>query len=207
MTAGGAAPATTLYLVRHGQTVWHAENRYAGSTDVCLTGTGREQARRLAEWASRTVPDAIWASPLSRTRATAAPAADALGLPVRLDDDLVELDFGSAEGRVLDELPPGDVAAFRADPVAGAFPGGEPPLEAAARGVGALRRIARLHEGGRVLVVTHNTLLRLMLCELLGIPASRYRTVFPRVGNCAVTELRMSGDAAALMAYNVPLQP
>ncbi|MFC5749981.1 histidine phosphatase family protein [Actinomadura rugatobispora] len=201
----GQAAATTLYLVRHGQTVWHAENRYAGISDIGLTGTGREQARRLAEWASGAEIDAVWSSPLSRTRATAAPAASALGLPVTVDGDLVELDFGTAEGHVLAELPPAEVAAFRADPVAGAFPGGEHPVKAAARGIGALRRIAHRHEGERVLVVTHNTLLRLMLCELLGIPASRYRAVFPKVGNCAVTELRMSGDGTALMSYNIPL--
>ncbi|MFF5262725.1 histidine phosphatase family protein [Actinomadura viridis] len=195
---------TTLYLVRHGQTVWHAENRYAGVSDIGLTATGREQARRLADWASGTPIEAVWSSPLSRTRATAAPAAAVLGLPVTVDGDLIELDFGSAEGRTLGELPTAEVEAFRADPVAGAFPCGEHPVKAAERGVGALRRIAHRHEGKRVLVVTHNTLLRLMLCELLGIPHSRYRTVFPQVMNCALTEVRMSGDSAALIAYNVP---
>lgn len=196
--------ATTLYLARHGQTIWHAENRYAGSSDIALNGTGREQARRLADWASGARVEAVWASPLSRARETAAPAAAALGLPITVDGDLAELDFGTAEGRVLAELPPAEVAAFRADPVAGAFPGAEPPGKAAARGVGALRRIAGRHRGGRALVVTHNTLLRLMLCELLGIPASRYRAVFPKVGNCALTELRMDGDGTALISYNVP---
>ncbi|MFD0853182.1 phosphoglycerate mutase family protein, partial [Actinomadura adrarensis] len=46
--------STTLYLVRHGQTEWHAENRYAGISDVALTETGRDQAERLGRWAAAT---------------------------------------------------------------------------------------------------------------------------------------------------------
>jgi probable phosphoglycerate mutase len=196
---------TTLYLVRHGQTEWHAENRYAGISDVALTDTGRDQAERLGRWTAATRVDAVWASPLSRARATAAPAASALGLPILIDGDLTEVDFGSAEGRTLAELPPADVAAFRADPVHGAFPGAEDPLKAVERGMAALRRIASRHRDESVLVVAHNTLLRLTLCGLLGIAPSSYRTVFPQVRNVAITELRMTNGTAALMSYNVPI--
>ncbi|GAA2455132.1 alpha-ribazole phosphatase [Actinomadura vinacea] len=197
--------STTLYLVRHGQTEWHEDNRYAGVSDIALTRTGRDQAERLGCWAARTRVDAVWASPLSRSRATAAPAATALGLPLLIDGDLTELDFGSAEGRTLAELPPDDVEAFLADPVDGAFPGAEDPRKAVERGMAALRRAASRHRDERVLVVAHNTLLRLTLCGLLGIAPSKYRTVFPQVHNCAVTELRMTDQSAALMSYNVPI--
>ncbi|TNY37049.1 histidine phosphatase family protein [Thermomonospora catenispora] len=197
--------STTLFLVRHGETVWHAENRYAGVSDVALTERGRRQAARLARWACRTGLDAVWASPLSRARATAAPSARALGLPVEVDADLAELDFGSAEGRTLAELPPEQAAAFRADPVAGAFPGAEDPVAAAARGAAALHRIAARHPGGRILVVAHNTLLRLVLCELLGLPLARYRTAFPVLRNCCPTELVMDRGGAGLVALNTPL--
>ncbi|RAY16702.1 histidine phosphatase family protein [Actinomadura craniellae] len=210
--------STTLYLVRHGETVWHAENRYAGSSDVALTARGAEQAERLGRWAAGLEPGLkpaeVWASPLSRARATAAPAARALGLTVRIDADLAEVDFGSAEGRTLAELPPEQAAAFRADPVGGAFPGAEDFRLAAKRGTAALRRIAAGAPGGRVLVVAHNTLLRLVLCESLGVPLEDYRRVFPLVRNCSPMELRIdpagdpAGDRAgdaALLAYNVPL--
>ncbi|WP_119730910.1 histidine phosphatase family protein [Thermomonospora amylolytica] len=197
--------STTLFLVRHGETVWHAENRYAGVSDVALTERGHHQAARLAAWAQKAELDAVWASPLSRARATAAPAAQALGLPVEVDPGLAELDFGSAEGRTLAELPPGQAAAFRADPVGGAFPGAEDPRAAAARGSAALRRIADRHPGGRVLVVAHNTLLRLVLCDLLGIPLARYRTAFPLLRNCSPAELLMNEAGPGLVALNTPL--
>ena len=49
---GEKSVSTTLYVVRHGETEWHAENRYAGVSDVGLTETGREQAERLGRWAA-----------------------------------------------------------------------------------------------------------------------------------------------------------
>jgi probable phosphoglycerate mutase len=196
---------TTLFLVRHGETEWHAENRYAGVSDVALTAKGREQADRLGAWAAGSRLDAVWCSPLSRARATATPVAAVTGHALSVDNDLRELDFGLAEGRTLAELDPAAVAAFRADPVLGAFPGGEDPRSAAARGTAALRRITVRHPSGQVLVVAHSTLLRLVLCSLLEIPLSRYRAVFPVARNCTLTELRLDLHSAALLSFNVPL--
>ncbi|MFI5678073.1 histidine phosphatase family protein [Streptomyces cellulosae] len=199
---------TTLLLARHGQTIWHAENRYAGISDVALTDTGRAQADALGRWAAAHPVDAIWTSPLSRAIATADPACRALGLTPHREPALRECDFGVLEGRTLAEFAAEDPAAadaFVADPVAHPFPGAEDPLAAAARGADALRRIAAAHPGERVLVVAHNSLLRLVLCSLLSIPAREYRRVFPRLRNAAISELRMNSDGfAALLSLNVP---
>ncbi|WP_030609929.1 histidine phosphatase family protein [Streptomyces fulvoviolaceus] len=202
--------STTLLLARHGQTVWHTENRYAGVSDVALTDEGRAQAEALGRWAATHPVDAIWTSTVSRAIATADPACRALGLTPHREPDLRECDFGVVEGRTLAEFAAEDpkaAEAFRADPVAHPFPDAEAPLAAAARGAGALRRIATAHPGERVLVVAHNTLFRLVLCELLGIPLSEYRRVFPRLRNAAITELRIDdGDSAALLSLNVPCE-
>jgi probable phosphoglycerate mutase len=69
----------------------------------------------------------------------------------------------------------------------------------------ALCDIASTHPQGRVLVVAHNTLIRLSLCSLLSIPLARYRTVFPAVRNGALTEIGLAGENAALLQYNSPL--
>ncbi|QTD98560.1 histidine phosphatase family protein [Streptomyces cyanogenus] len=198
---------TTLLLARHGQTVWHAENRYAGVSDVALTDTGRDQAEALGRWAAGHPVDAVWTSPLSRAVATAEPACRALGLTPRREPGLRECDFGVLEGRTLAEFAAEDPAAaeaFRADPVAHPFPGAEDPRAAAARGTAALRRIAAAHPGERVLVVAHNTLLRLVLCSLLSIPMAEYRRVLPGLHNAALTELRIEGERTALLSLNVP---
>ncbi|MFJ8074919.1 histidine phosphatase family protein [Streptomyces sp. NPDC096176] len=199
----------TLLLARHGRTVWHAENRYAGVSDIALTDEGRRQAEALGAWAGRYPVAAIWTSTVSRAIETAEPACRALGLLPRREHELRECDFGVVEGRTLAEFAAEDPKAaedFRTDPVAHPFPDAEDPRAAAARGSGALRRIAGAHEGERVLVVAHNTLLRLVLCELLGIPLRDYRRVFPQLRNVAVTEIRLAGDGgpAALLGLNLP---
>ncbi|MFF4485079.1 histidine phosphatase family protein [Streptomyces sp. NPDC001544] len=201
---------TTLLLARHGQTVWHAENRYAGTSDIALTDTGRIQAEALGRWAAAHPVDAIVTSPLSRAVATAEPACRALGLTPGREPDLRECDFGVLEGRTLAEFAAEDPAAadaYRADPVAHPFPGAENPLAAAERGTAVLRRVAAGHPGERVLVVAHNTLLRLVLCSLLSIPPADYRRVFPRLVNAAVSEVRIDGDTTSLLSLNVPCAP
>ncbi|MFE1307570.1 histidine phosphatase family protein [Streptomyces sp. NPDC058755] len=200
---------TTLLLARHGQTVWHAENRYAGVSDVALTDSGRAQAEALGRWTAAHPVDAIWTSPLSRAIATAEPACRALGLTPHREVDLRECDFGVVEGRTLAEFEaenPQAAQAFRADPVAHPFPGAEDPRAAAARGTAALHRIAAAHPDERVLVVAHNTLLRLVLCSLLHIPLAEYRRVLPRLRNAAVTEIRVTEHSAALLSLNIPCE-
>jgi len=199
--------AARLLLVRHGETEWHAENRYAGSSEVGLTARGLRQADRLAEFlASEDEPPvAVYCSPQERARRTAEPSARTLGLRIEIVAQLREVHFGAAEGRVLAELPPEMVAAFRADPVGAAFPDAEPPALAAERGMRALREIAAAHaDARRVLVVAHNTLLRLTLCALVGIPLRNYRAVFPRLDNTAVTEIEVDGERTALRLLNRP---
>jgi probable phosphoglycerate mutase len=59
-----------------------------------------------------------------------------------------------------------------------------------------------------VLVVAHNTLLRLGMCALLDLPISRYRQLFPRLDNAAITELRLPAgraEPASLLSLNIPL--
>lgn len=205
---------TRLLLVRHGQTVWHRENRYAGAdSDIDLTPAGHAQAERLAAWARATAPDVVASSPVRRAQETAQASADAVGVTLQVVPELREVTFGVAEGHTISELESVDahmVDAFRADPVRSPFPGSEAPEVAAERGASALHRLAVDSPGGTVLVVAHNTLLRLALCRLLGIPVARYRQVFPRLDNAAVTELRLSTDAsrdASLVCLNVPLPP
>jgi broad specificity phosphatase PhoE len=95
---------TELVLVRHGETVWHHDNRYAGRSDVALTDRGRDQAEQLARWAGGTRIDAVHTSPLQRARDTAEPAGRALGVAVAVDERLVEVDFGRGDGLTRDEM-------------------------------------------------------------------------------------------------------
>ena len=96
------------------------------------------------------------------------------------------------------------MAAFHTDPVAYHLPGGEDPSTAAARAVACFSDIAQTYPGGRVLVVMHSTLIRLVLCQLLGLPLAKYRREFPLVRNGALPEIRFDGDDVSLLEYNAP---
>ncbi|HEY0816486.1 MAG TPA: histidine phosphatase family protein [Pseudonocardia sp.] len=209
MTGPTTGRAATLVLARHGETVWHAENRYAGTSDIDLTPNGTLQAERLAGWSRSRGITTVISSPVRRAVETAEPAALAVGTPLTVVDDLREVGFGVAEGHTLSELDPAIVARFRADPVAYPFPAAEPPSLGAQRCAQALRGIAARHPGGAVLVVAHNTVLRLGLCVLLGVPTAHYRQVFPRLDNAAVTEIAVPLDGrrtpASLLSLNVPV--
>ncbi len=200
---------TDLALVRHGETIWHAENRYAGSTDIPLSQRGLEQAERLANWAAIADLAAIWVSPLLRTRETAAPSERATGIATRVDERLREIHFGKAEGLTNSEIQhsfPGAFAAFQADPVSHPLPDGEDPHDVVQRAIACLKDIQTTHPRGRVLVVTHNTVIRLALCQLLGVPLSKYRTAFPLIANGALSEIRLHDGKVSLLKLNSPLE-
>jgi probable phosphoglycerate mutase len=196
---------TDLILVRHGETIWHAENRYAGTSEVNLSPNGVSQAKDLARWASSAGIAAVWSSPQGRALATATPSAAALGQQVRVDLRLRELDFGEGErltSQEMGELFPEALAAFAVDPVAHHLPGGEDPVAAAARFVACLHDIADGCNRSRVLVVAHATVIRLALCQLLGEPLRDYRRLFPVVRNCGLVEVRMAPEGVRLLAFN-----
>ncbi|TFD86614.1 histidine phosphatase family protein [Cryobacterium serini] len=199
---------TTIFLVRHGETAWHAENRYAGSSDVELTELGLAQAERLARWAEAQPIDAVYASDLSRAVITATPSATALGLPISVDPALREVHFGRGEGLTSGEMRAlfaAETARFVERPGTSPLPGAESGTDAVERSWGALERIVSQYPGGTVLVVMHSTLMRLILCRALGIPLDRYRTDFPAVLNVGITTLLWTDQGTALLGYNVPI--
>jgi broad specificity phosphatase PhoE len=197
---------TDIVLTRHAESIWHAENRYAGVSDIPITPRGRRQADRLADWAVTATVDAVWSSDLVRARATAEPVCAALGLPLHVDPRLREVDFGRAEGRTSGQLAaaePQSWQAFELDPVTNHHPEGEHPDDAVRRFTDCLQEIATARPAGRILVVAHSTAIRLALCSYLGIPLRGYRAVFPALGSCALTEIRLSAGQPALLSYNV----
>lgn len=200
-----------VMLVRHGETIWHAENRYAGRSDIELTPVGEAQAQQLAAWAAHADLNAVWSSPLLRAQCTAQAAADAAALSLQMDQRLIEIDFGRGEGLTSAEMHalfPAERAAFERDPVQHHLPGGEDPKVAAIRGMAALEDIAAaLPAKGCALVVAHSTLLRLLLCRSLGLSLSRYRSVFPRLSNVTGTELAFRNGHISLLNFNTPLLP
>jgi 2,3-bisphosphoglycerate-dependent phosphoglycerate mutase len=156
---------TTLLLVRHGETDWNADGRLQGHTDRPLSDHGRRQARKLAEELSGEEIEAVYSSDLARARETAEIVGDRLGLPVELDPELREKDWGNWEG----------LTAVERDRVEFA---GESTEAHQQRMLRALERISERHPGdARVLVVTHGGSMRRVQAAAMGL-------ALPVVENC-----------------------
>ncbi|MEU0332885.1 bifunctional RNase H/acid phosphatase [Streptomyces sp. NPDC006193] len=176
----GAAPdlgaPATFVLLRHGETPLTPQKRFSGSggADPSLSDAGREQARRVAEaLARRGTVQAVVASPLARTRETAAVVAGRLGLDVTIDEGLRETDFGAWEGLTFGEVReryPDDLNAWLADPEARPTGGGESFAETAVRIAATRDKLVAAHAGRTVLLVTHVTPIKTLIRLALGAP-------------------------------------
>ena len=201
----GKRKVTRLYLVRHGATRLSAEDRFAGSTDVELADEGRLQSASLAARMGVERPDAVYASPMSRTRETAAIATAGSGLAVNLLDGLREIGHGHWEGltrRDVEQRFPDEYASWEADPFTFAPAGGESGAAVLARALEAVRHILNRHVGERVLVVSHKATIRLVLSSLLGFDPRGYRDRLDQAPACLnVLDFR-DPVRARLMLFN-----
>ena len=172
--AGQAKPTTTL-LLRHGQTALSVERRFAGRGDVPLTETGRRQAAAAGSaLAARGGVEVIITSPLSRARRTAEAVAERTGAGLLVDDGLAETDFGEWEGLSFAEVSaqwPVELAAWMADAEVPP-PGGESFAAVAARVDAALDRLLAAHRGKNVVVVSHVTPIKTIVCRVLLAPSA-----------------------------------
>ena len=157
---------TVLLLARHGETDWNAVGRLQGHTDTPLNDFGRRQAAKLAESLAGDGIAAIYSSDLSRARETAEIVAVRVGLPVNVEPDLREKNWGSWEG-----LTPAERDAVEYV--------GESTAAHRDRTLQALLAIAERHPGERVLVVTHGGSVRRVQAAVSGF-------AMPVIANCDV---------------------
>jgi ribonuclease H / adenosylcobalamin/alpha-ribazole phosphatase len=207
MTLGWDNPTaqpTITVLLRHGDTRLSPEHRFSGLRDLPLSANGTWQAKAAAgRLAAGTRIDAVVSSPLRRAAATAAIAADELGLTAVTDDDLRETDFGEWEGFTLAEIQqrwPADVAAWQHNPEQ-APPGGESFADTAQRVHRACDRLLRDHGGQTVLVVSHITPIKILLCRALGVPLVTLYRLY--LGSACINEIQWHGrEFAAVRRVN-----
>ena len=196
---------TRLFLIRHGATALTAEDRFAGSTDVELSETGRAQAEALARRLADDHITAVYASPLKRTVAT----ATIIGRPHDLmpipRDGLREIDHGRWEGLRRADVETqfaDEYAAWEEDPYTFAPAGGESGISVLARALPIIREIVLQHSGENVAVVSHKATLRLIISSLLGFDARGYRDRLDQSPACLNVLDFQSPVRARLMVFN-----
>lgn len=163
---------------RHGRTIWNAEQRFQGQTDIPLDTTGIAQADRAAAMLASLRPAAIVSSDLSRARATAEPLAVLTGLVVQTDPRLRETFAGEWEGLTRPELEErfGDaLARWSADAQFRAGVTGETRLEVADRVVAAIEeRLVSLAPGSTLVIATHGGAARAAIGRMLALPPEHW---------------------------------
>jgi glucosyl-3-phosphoglycerate phosphatase len=194
-------------LWRHGQTVWNAERRFQGQSDIPLDEVGQAQAGRAARLLAALRPDLIVASDLSRAAQTAAPLSRLTGLEVTLDKDLRERSGGRWEGLSDTEIR----TRYPAEHASWTPPDGEPSAVVAERVAGALLRVAEAVSGpamttGLAVVVSHGAALRLGMSRLLGMPEELFGVLGP-LSNCSWSVLGRRHGRWRLVEHNAGTLP
>ena len=198
--------ATTLYLIRHGESEANERDAFLGHMDLSLTATGRAQAHMTADFLFKNAerPQAIYASDLSRAFFTARCTADMLGIEIVKDRDLREIEAGLWENTpflTLAETYPESYRIWRED-IGRAHPdGGESVKALWERVMRAITRIAEAHEGETVYIFSHGTPIRSFAAHCFGKNSEDLKDV-PWPANASVTKATYENGVFSMVEYN-----
>jgi probable phosphomutase (TIGR03848 family) len=214
-----APPSTLVFLVRHGTTPTTGKVLPGRAPGLHLADSGREQAARVAERlaglgqrpasgnqasngdrSGRRIT-AVYASPLARTKETAAPIAAALGLTVQTARGLIECDFGDWTGKELGalmKLP--EWTTVQRYPSGFRFPGGESFTAMQARIVTSIAELCGSHPGQAVVAVSHADPIKAAVADALGSHLDLFQRIV--ISPCSVTAISYGPLGPTVLAVN-----
>lgn len=147
-----------LFVARHGQTLWNAQNKVCGITDIELTAEGIKQAEILANLIRDKNINLIMSSPLKRAVDTGKIISDICDIPITIDDRLIEQNYGVFEG--VDRKNESFLNNKRNFAVK--YPNGESMMQVAYRIYGLLEEIKSQHKDKNILIITHGGVCRVI---------------------------------------------
>ena len=169
-----------VFVVRHGETQWVRERRFAGSRDIPLAPEGRRQCAAVGRALADSGVAAVYTSPLERARASAELIAEPHHLPVRIAPAFVEMAFGPWEGLTRDEVQarfPEAWAQWRSAPHLLELAGAETLAGVAARVAAGVAELQQAHPGQAVVLVSHAIVARVLMLDALGLGLDRIWTL------------------------------
>ena len=188
---------TTLLFVRHGESEANGNGFFAGQSDIALSQRGTAQAELTARFIKENFRvDAVYSSDLQRAACTAAPIARECGKTLHTTDRLREIFAGQWQGMCFDQLQTeyADTYSVWLQDIGNAHPaGGESVKDLSERIWSAVQDIAVREEGKVVVIVTHATPIRALLCRLKGHSLDEMKQI-PWVSNASVTVVRYDGQ-------------
>ena len=195
--------AATVYIIRHAEAEGNIYRRCHGLYDSLLTPRAYQQLPCLAKRFENVPLAAVYASPLFRARTTAQAVAAPHGLTVELRNDLHEIDMGDWEDLPWAELPhgwPDQYAKWCARPWEAAPPHGETVMQAGARMLNEVRRLAQENDGKAIAVVTHGSAIRGALTIAHGFPPEKMNEIGWGDNTC-VARLDFADDGSIDVVY------
>jgi broad specificity phosphatase PhoE len=182
-----------LYVVRHGQTEHNRGGLGLGREDVPLTALGEAQAEAVGRRFASLDVRRVYSSPLGRAAAVARAIAAPKGLPVVATEDLIELDVGEAEGmtgpEMREQFPDFFPRWLGPNPESVPMPGGESLADVGGR-VDQFLAMLRESDDEAVAAVTHNFVVKVMLCRLLELPIASFRDFAIDLGSISTFMIR-----------------
>ena len=198
-----AAGPTLVLLVRHGQTPTTGTTLPGRAKGLHLADKGVEQAAIVAERIAPLAKNvaAVYASPLERTRETAAPIGKAVGQRVKSNRGLLECDFGEwtgAELKALGKLP--EWKQVQRYPSGFRFPGGESFSEMQVRINDAIAGMVKTHPGKTVVAVSHADPIKAVVAHAMGTHLDLFQRIV--VSPCSVTAILYTPDGPIVLCVN-----
>lgn len=198
--------STTIYLIRHGQSLANAQGIFLGQGDLDLSQLGIAQACKTADYLKNHVgrPDAIYASDLKRAYNTGKATADQFAMPITKDQNLREIDAGKWCCVPFSDLQvqfPETYSRWMHDIGNSHCDGGESVAQLQNRVVGAVTRIAKAHENSTVFLFTHATPIRVFAAHCLNKTLDGIKDI-PWGANASVTKVIYHDGAFQLTEYS-----
>jgi len=196
---------TTLYITRHGETLWNIERRMQGHNDSQLSDLGLQQAGWLRERLADISLDAIYSSPCLRALRTAEIICNGRDIEIICEPGLIEIGLGTWEGRNIDEvarLYPDQSADFWNAPTRfRPTKGGETFRQVQDRVVQAVAKIVQKHPHQTVLLVSHAVVLKTLMAFMEGLPLDEYWQR-PFLTQASLSIVQASNDSFRIVQAN-----
>ncbi len=203
MARSAARPRpTVVLLVRHGQTPTTGKLLPGRAAGLHLSETGQAQAKAVGErLAGVKKIAAIYASPLERTRETAAAISAAVGVKVTVDKGLLEVDIGDWTGQELKTVRKApEWKQVHSYPSGFRFPGGESFVEMQTRIVSAIDRLRRAHPGETIVAVSHADTIKAAVAHALGTHLDLFQRIV--ISPCSVTAIAYGDGGPTVLSVN-----
>lgn len=187
--------ATTLFLVRHGETEWNALGKFQGCIDIELSEEGIFQANLLKEKVQNSF-DYIYSSPLKRALDTANIICSNKNIKPKVEPNLREINFGEWEGltpKEIEELYPENFIKWKSDELTAPICGGDLSLKLASiRALKAILKIINKHKNKKIIIVCHGGIIKAGLIGLFNWKMTMYHQII--LGNTSICKLTFDDD-------------